>query len=414
MAGLKGKIILSNLFRNRSRTFLTVFALSIMMAGAVVLLSINDSMRELTESKYSKKYLETIIVLPEQGKNFSAADFEKIGSTAGVDGYVVFSPFLVKEGDRTLGASFFYISDTSLLGSWLNINFTATPSEGEVFVRKGAGFGPGSIHIRNFSSFENLYPAVFGRKETMVGCIYVSEAGGFVFEPVAGIFDLMRIMETASIAEIGDEGAEFIVGGQFSPEATSIPYLSQLDMIFFQKAGAANMVVVKTTIGRIEGVKRELARQYQYGRVISFYDEYIDVSRRMGGISGMFLVFSLVLIGVTMLSVSSVSAVSVLERKKEIGLMQAFGFLDGRIRKILITENLAFSGLSVLFGIAMSFVFIGLLNALLYGLLKIGFAVSASSNALLLLSALIIVSSAASSMLMLQRVLRQDLTRALK
>lgn len=343
---MNSKLALRFLFSRKMRSILAIVLIAVMLSGSILLTSLNSSIEEATGKTYSKKYLETMVVLPDRGESFNKSDFREISQNEDVEGYIAFSPFLADVGGKTRGASVFYLSNPSLMNSWLGIEYTGEYEEGKVLKKKEVQL-PSELYLQE-KNYSRTGLKLGSKKDKMLGCIFVSGKGDFYFEPMTNVFDIMRsIQKTNPITVTQKEGEKFTVGGTFDASETTIPYLKELDMMFLKKPEKTNLVIIKTDIDKVSSVGEQLEEDFPDSTVFSFKEQYEDLVNKINSISQLFFLTSLVLLIITILVIGITISKVIVNRKKEIGLLRTVGASEGQITKLFLLQSLVFSAVSV-------------------------------------------------------------------
>jgi putative ABC transport system permease protein len=124
--------------------------------------------------------------------------------------------------------------------------------------------------------------------------------------------------------------------------------------------GEANVLLVEVASAKVQDEAIRAVRQLHPGLVVSSYACYRPAAQVMGMNEGATWLLTVILaVAAVALSLKSQLA-SVLERRREIGILKAIGWTDGNIVSQLLAESVLQAALGGLLGCALAAAFLGL------------------------------------------------------
>jgi putative ABC transport system permease protein len=166
-------------------------------------------------------------------------------------------------------------------------------------------------------------------------------------------------VKAGGVIEVGDQ--KFRVAGAFRTgqplfENALVMPLSRVQARFLGGADIANFIAVKVSAGADRSeVSAGIEKRFPGISVVSTLDELSKVDQGLERMRTWSLVITFVATGIGWLFVLLAMVMSVYERTREIGILRAVGWTQGRIVSVVFVEALLLSAVGVVFAIPTGF-----------------------------------------------------------
>lgn len=339
------RIARANLFRSRSRSFLTIFGVAVGVGAIVLLVSLGIGLQQITVAQVANiDILKTLnVTAPEDSK--------LVLSDSAVDGFVKMkkvdqvSPSLKSAGQITF-------DKTTTSTMMMAINQQNFQSEG-VKLTNGRMFGDGTKEIVISKSLLKTLG-----EDNPDNALNKQVELNLILEDKKTELGIRELKENYTIVGIDES------------ESMAVAYLS---LGFFKESSKIeNYDLVKIKVknrGDIESVKKEIEN---IGYKVSTLSDLIKQ------IDNVFLVLEIILgsIGAIGLFVAAIGiintmTIALLERTHEIGIMKAVGASNKDVRRIFINESLMIAGIGAVIGILFAYGIGGAIDLLLNTLIRL-------------------------------------------
>lgn len=328
------KMAFRNIFRQRRRSLFTGLSILGAFALAVIFIgwadgSYNNIIDQFTRTRLGHIQVHAQGYLDRPALEKSFADVAAIGAildrTQGVESWTarVFSAGLAGAGDKSAGARIIGIDPEREAGT---TRFDGTIVQGRAFS------GPEARETILGRGLAGLLEARLGDEIVLLS----QGADGSIAE------DLFRLVGVASSGDdLTDRTALYM------PLGTAQEYLSLGDKVH-------EIAAVVSSLGRVRAVSRALAAELE-GRGLAvepwqvFARSFYQAMK--ADKAGMWVIL-LVIVVIVAVGVLNTVLMSVLERRREYGLLKALGTRPGRVVRLVVLEVLILSLLAMIAGAA--------------------------------------------------------------
>jgi putative ABC transport system permease protein len=339
------RIARMNLFRSRSRSFLTIFGVSVGVGAIVLLVSLGIGLQQITVAQVANiDVLMTLNVVKTEDSNLVLSD-------SAVDGFKQMkkvdqvSPSLKSAGQITF-------NKTTTSSVMMAINPQNSQIEGIKLVN-GRMFGDGT-------------------KEIIISKSLLKTLGEDNPDNALGKQVELKIILEDEKTELGirELKEDYTIVGIDESESMAVAYLTLSHFKDASKIENYDLVKIKVkSRGDVESVKKEIEN---IGYKVSTLSDLIKQ------IDNVFLVLEIILgsIGAIGLFVAAIGiintmTIALLERTHEIGIMKAVGASNKDVRRLFINESLMIAGIGAGVGILFAYGIGAAIDLLLNTLIRI-------------------------------------------
>jgi putative ABC transport system permease protein len=303
------RLILSNLLRQKTRTFLTVLGISIGITAVVALGVITESVKQASAE-----------ILTVGGSDFA------VGRAGSAD--LTFS--VLTDGDLETLQSYEEIEHTTGV-----LMAFARVGSNPFFVQ--AGVDPAALEHFDLPVLDGRRLAPDAPRETMLGKSAAEQLN-------AKVGDTVEIRdETFDVVGIFESGAIMLDGGAVMPLATIQEIERKEGLVTLAFVQVHDDVDVQALADRIEDENPELA-------TLVTLDDYSDVDQGLEIIDAVNLGVTVLAVFIGGIAVMNTMVMAVFERTREFGILRALGWRTRRILQMVLGESLMLCALAAIFG----------------------------------------------------------------
>lgn len=317
---------IKNIFRQKTRTLLTVIGIAIGIAAIVALGSISEGLRvRVSQSLEQSSGLITVIEKSDSGifisLSKSSLSQEKVDEIMSIPGIRDAAPVLYRAG---------YLDDSESFGEPTLFEVGVDPEKIELYTTEGARLAKGEVIEAGESDYAMVGSKLAEKLLLDVGDTITIEERDFI---IKGIYE-----------EFGDPGLD---------SGIIIPL--EIAQELFDTNEYSSVVVYPEDINNVEDLANDIEDSVEGVEALTT----AEFAKQIGAIVDQISFFTIGIAGISAivggLGVMNTMIMSVMERRKEIGVFKAIGATNSYVIRLIIIESAMISFIGGVVGLGLGY-----------------------------------------------------------